>query len=97
MVDSSRVIKGSYFNLRIKDRPSDKLSFRFVVSKKVDKRATRRNRIKRISRASLRDLLKSAEEGKEITFTAKAEILDLSQKELQEQLERVFKKEKILK
>lgn len=97
MVDSPRVIKGSYFNLKIKESASNALSFRFIISKKVDKRATRRNRIKRIFRASISNLFRGEKKGKQISFIAKADVLGLSQKELQKQLEVVLKKEKILK
>ena len=58
--------------------------FGVVVSKKIDKRAVVRNRIKRLFRSTLENLNKNMESGHDILFIVKTAILDKMQKENQE-------------
>ncbi len=54
--------------------------FAFIVSTKIDKRATVRNRIKRLLRESVRLLLPNATSGFDVIFIAKtADMGDISQ------------------
>ena len=69
------------FTLRYK-KTSDSPRFAIVVSTKVDKRATQRNRIRRIISESLARLLSVARQGDYVVVVRK-NIADLSQKEVE--------------
>jgi len=70
--------------------------FAFVVSTKVDKRAIKRNLIKRRLREIIRLRLKKIRPGYDILLIAKKEILDLKYDELEKEVEMLLKKMKLL-
>ena len=71
--------------------------FGIVVSKRIDKRAVVRNRIKRIFRTMLEDLSKNMMSGHDILFIVKAGILGKTQKENQELIKQAIEKLGIIK
>lgn len=66
--------------------------FGFVVSKKIDKRAVVRNRIKRVLRSAVRDFLENGQ-GMDVIFIAKQQIIEagseIIEKEVYESLKQV--------
>ena len=66
--------------------------FGIVVSKKIDKRAVVRNRIKRLFRNTLENLNKNMEPGHDILFIVRSGILDKMQKENQELIKQAIEK-----
>jgi ribonuclease P protein component len=82
------------FTLRIKES-SGGSKFVFSISKKIDKRATKRNSIKRLFKASLNNLLKEKIE-KQLLFIIGQEAKKRSQKEIESEIEKVLIKEKII-
>lgn len=71
--------------------------FGFVVSKKIDKRASSRNRIKRQLRFCIEKNLDKIIEGVDMLFIARKEIVGANTKEISFCMEDIFKKEGFLK
>lgn len=69
------------FILKVKKNELDTNRFRIVVSKKIDKRAVGRNRIKRFFRTILVDLNKKMNKGNDLLFIVKTEILEKNKEE----------------
>lgn len=67
--------------------------FGFVVRKTVDKRATARNRIRRLFRSCIEELLPEVKQGYDMLFLLKGRILEMKREELYNELY-VFLKEK---
>ncbi len=70
--------------------------FAFVISVKIDKRATKRNLVKRRLREIIRLRLPKTKPGYDILIIAQKGILDLSYKEIEEELLSLLKKIKLL-
>jgi ribonuclease P protein component len=87
-------IKARLFNLKVGQVNDNKLIF--SVSKKVDKRATRRNKLRRLFKASLQNLLGKSSHPN-FLFIIKKEAIKIPQKEIESELEKVLKKEKLIK
>ena len=62
--------------------------FAFVVSTSVDKRATRRNRIKRLMREEVRTLLSNLKDNTDVVLTARSGQEDKVTKSVEELLRR---------
>lgn len=71
--------------------------FGIVVSKKIDKRAVVRNKIKRMFRISLLDLNKNMAPGHDILFIARAGILNKTKEENQELIKNAIEKAGLMK
>jgi len=96
---NGRIIGGWLFNFLFQKTAADFESpaFAFVVSKKIDKRATKRNRVKRLLSDAVRNFLPQIQPGIKGVFLAKKEILGKSFAEVKEEVEKVFKKENLFK
>jgi len=68
-----------------------------VINTKVDKRAVIRNKIQRRIKEIIRLKQKDFQKGFDILILTKSEIKNLDYKEIQEKLEKLFKKSGILK
>lgn len=71
--------------------------FGIVVSKKIDKRAVIRNRIKRMFRSSLEILNKNMKPGHDILFIIRGGVLDNTKEENQEIIKNAIKKAGFIK
>jgi ribonuclease P protein component len=71
--------------------------FGFLISKKVIKKATQRNRLKRRLREILREKVEEIKNGTRIVFIALPGLEKKNFKELEEIFEKLIKKSKILK
>jgi len=73
-------------------KTTEKVSrFAFVVSKKVAKRAVDRNRIKRMLRESIHNLLPSIQPGYDIIFMVKNNFADKTSKEITTRISDLFR------
>jgi ribonuclease P protein component len=88
-----KTISASYFILKIGEDKEGKRTF--SVPKRIDKRATKRNRLRRVFKASLDNLLGKSSH-RNLLFLVKKESLGIDQKEIEAQLEKILKKEKII-
>jgi len=71
--------------------------FGFVVSLKVSKRAVVRNRVKRVLRKVVLDLLEKTCSGYDVLFLTKSSIQETNETEISRQVESLFLQAKILK
>lgn len=94
---SSRQIKAKYFSLKFSQNGEEVSRFAFVVSKKVDPRATARNEMRRKVRAGIESLLDQVKEGYSFVFYPSKEALGVNSQEIQVELLEILKKEKLLK
>jgi len=72
-------------------------TFAFIVSREVDKRATKRNRVKRLLSEIVRIFLPQIRFGVKGVFLVKKEILGKNFAEIKNEVEAIFKKEELLK
>jgi ribonuclease P protein component len=84
------------FNIRVSDNGGATTKFGFVVSKKIDKRAVVRNRLKRQLSSATEKVLKNIVKGKNVVVIPKKEHREYQEKELSESLQDIFRKAKIL-
>jgi ribonuclease P protein component len=66
--------------------------FGFVISKKIDKRAAVRNRIKRLLRESVRQRLEKIPEGFDFVFVVRPNIVGKDYEEVSAEVDRVLSK-----
>ncbi len=83
----------------LKERKNGLLLNRFgiVVSKKIDKRAVIRNRIKRMFRSSLEILNKNMTPGHDILFIARPGILSKTKEENRDLIKNIIEKSGLIK
>lgn len=70
--------------------------FGFVVRKTIDKRATARNRIRRVFRACLEEILPEIPSGYDFLFLLKGSILEMKREELYNGLHTFLKEKHLL-
>lgn len=95
--DSSCFLANPQFILKKKKNKLNINRFGIVVSKKIDKRAVVRNRIKRIFRETLVDLNKIMTSGNDILLITKKDALGKTRKEIAALLEKVLEKAGVVK
>ena len=86
----------SLFTLKVKDGNLQLNRFGIIVSKRVDKRAVKRNRIKRILWTCLFETYDKLLPGHDILFIIKKKAGEKSKAEMQKETREIFKKAKIL-
>lgn len=74
----TKVFTSPYFILRIRKNDSANNKYGFLVSKRVDSRATVRNKIKRMMRKCIEEMLSEIKEGYDMLFIIKKEVLGIS-------------------
>lgn len=90
--NNSRLLTAPQFVLKEKGNNLEVSRFGIVVSKKIDKRAVVRNRLKRLFRDALSDLMKSIVPGHDILIIVKKEALRKNKKENLLEIRRVLGK-----
>jgi ribonuclease P protein component len=70
--------------------------FGFVVRKSVDKRATVRNRIRRLFRSCVEDMLTELVTGHDLLFLLKGQILVMKKDDLYNEVRSFFKQQQLL-
>ncbi|MBI2074749.1 MAG: ribonuclease P protein component [Candidatus Levybacteria bacterium] len=86
-----------FFLLRIAKNGLPINRYGFVISKKVDKRATARNKAKRALRSCIEKMLKDINSGNDMLFFIKKEVLNTPSENLCLFMQTFFKKEEFLK
>jgi len=94
-----KVLKGKLFDFLFQKSAVDFCppAFAFIVSKKIDKRATKRNRIKRLLSESVRSFLPQIKPGIKGVFLVKKEILEKNFTEIKNEVEVIFKEGNLFK
>ncbi len=88
--------RAQYFSLKVGENGLSQSRFAFVVRKSVDKRAVIRNRIKRVFRSCIEEMLGQIQEGKDMLFFLEKGIIDERHENLLEELKRIFADKKLL-
>lgn len=86
----AQVIKTPLFSLRVQSNSLESSRFGFVVSKKVDKRAVVRNRLKRVFRSCIEEKLSQIKPGNDMLFILSPTLLTISREEMKEELAKIF-------
>lgn len=84
------------FNLKIAKNNLDIPRFGFVISKKVDKRATARNSLKRKLVASIGEIFGKINGGYDLVFYPRGNAQDLPNDRIAEEVKKILSKEGIL-
>jgi ribonuclease P protein component len=91
------LIKSRYFSVLVSDSISEQPSrFAFIVSTKISKLATKRNKIRRALSASVEKLYEKITPGKNVIFLTKQGIEAVSQDVIDEEVFKVFKYNKLI-
>ncbi len=80
------------FGMLVLKREGEKTRFGVIVSKKIDKRAVTRNRIRRVILESVRLSLSSVKDGYLVVFLAKKRLVGLGLEEVGKEVIESFKK-----
>lgn len=94
---AQRSFKTPFFVLRIAENDLGYNRFGFVVSKKVDKRAVIRNKVKRMLRGEIELKFEEIKKGFDILFMLNKEIVNATKDEIGEVLYNLLKKENLLR
>jgi len=86
----SKTINSPLFTLKYLESGEKVSKFAFIISKKIDKRAVVRNKIKRQLSKSIENILEKIKTGYNFIFIARKEILGKNQKEIETEVEKIF-------
>jgi ribonuclease P protein component len=92
-----KTISSKYFALKTCPNKMPVSRFGFVVSKKIDKRATARNRLKRKMRSCVEEIFDRIEVGWDFIFYAKKEGIVAERSLVLKEINDIFKKETYLR
>lgn len=70
--------------------------FGFVVRKSVDKRATARNKIRRVFRSCIEEMLPEIKQGYDMLFLLKGQLLEMKREDLYNELHAFLKEKNLL-
>lgn len=91
--NKGRLYQAPFFGVLVFSRNDTQNSrFTFLISLKISKKATKRNRAKRLLSESVRLLLPKIKPGYDLVFLAKKNIIDKFKTEIGIEVERVFEK-----
>lgn len=91
-INSARVLSTKLFTLKFTKNSIEGSRFGFLVSKKVDMRATARNRLRRKIRGCIENGLEEIKKGFDLLFILKKEALNKESGEICSLVEEVLKK-----
>jgi len=96
-----KVFQGKLFSLLVVDQRlttnNQRPKFAFIISKKIHRRATKRNRAKRLLSEAVRIFLPQIQGGINGVFLARKSIIGKEFWEIKSEIERIFKKANLLK
>lgn len=78
-----------FFRIQVEENNLACSRFGFIVTKKIDKRAVIRNRLKRVLREAVKELLQTTK-GYDVLFIVTKNFAHVSTKEIQEIIAKVF-------
>lgn len=86
----------SLFVVKVASNTHSLPRFGFVISKAVDKRSTTRNRIRRVFRSCIEEMLPNMKEGKDMLFFLKRPLLEKTREDLYNELHSFFKEKQLV-
>ena len=90
------VFQSKSFGMSVFKRNNAASQFGFIVSTKISKKAVERNRVKRLLRQPLLELLSQIRSGFDVVFLAKKEILKTNREALSKEVKGVLKIAKLI-
>ena len=95
--EEGRLFSGFLFSFLVFDLGDDRLPrFAFVVSTKIDKRAVKRNRAKRLLKASIKFLFPRIKKGVIVVFLARKAIVGKDLASVRVETEKMFEKARLI-
>lgn len=95
-IERAKTLTSPFFILKYCENGETVSRFAFVISKKIDKRAVIRNKIKREMSKGVEKIINDIGKGYDFIFIARKQILENDQKEITSLIEEFFKKNKFL-
>lgn len=92
-----RTFKTPYFVLKAANNNLSYNRFGFMVSKRIDKKAVVRNKIKRLIRGGIEEFSKDLKEGHDMVFIAAKNAISASREEIKTAQKELFSKQGFLK
>lgn len=86
-----------YFNVKIAKNKEEISRFAFIVSKRVDRRSTARNALKRKLRSCVEEIFDSIRSGNDFIFYPKQEAIKITREQFLEEVKSFLTREKLLK
>ena len=96
-ISKNTIFSTSFFTVKIGNNKEERSRFAFIAGKGVDKRAVRRNRIKRKFRNLIEKEYNKIEPGHDFLFRIKRYALEVDREELLKSIITILKKEKLIK
>lgn len=93
--DSSSLNSSSY-RLMITKNNLPVSRFGFIINKRIDKRSTVRNRIKRLIRSCIEEMLPKIKTGYDMLFIIRKNVIDRKRITLYDEIENLFNNHKLL-
>jgi|SRR3989344_4155905 len=92
----AKTIGGIYFTCKITSNILSQSRFGFILSKRIDKRATVRNHARRVISSCIEKHLQKIKPGKDVLFIVKKSINDASRDDINKEVERILKQEALI-
>ena len=96
-ISNPKNFKSLFFNLKIGENSLGVSRFAFVVSKKIDPRATERNMLRRKVRSCIEEIFDSIRQGNDFIFYPKQEAIRITRGQFLEEVKSFLTREKLLK
>lgn len=93
---NGQMLQSSSFGIVFLKRNMGSTRFGFIVSTKISKRATARNRVKRVLKEAIRNLLPKIKEGFDVVFLVKRAILEKGGEEIKNEVGRTLSRAGII-
>lgn len=97
LLKNPRIFSDSLFTLKVSGNNKEVSRFAFVVSKKLDKRATVRNSLKRKIRSCIEQIFDNIETGQDFVFYPKQKAVEANREQILGEINKIFSKNGILK
>jgi ribonuclease P protein component len=85
-----------FFTLRVSPNEFPYSRFGFVVRKAVDKRATKRNHIRRLFRSCIEEMREEIKGGQDLLFILNGKIVEMRREDLYNEVHSFFKEKQLL-
>ncbi len=95
-LENTSRIQTVFFTLTLAKNQCTHNRYGFIASKRIDKRAVVRNRVKRRVRAAVEQMVSNVKNGYDMLFVLKVAAVGARTDFLYKEIERIFKKEKLL-
>lgn len=94
---NKKPVFSSSFSLIIGKKNINKTQFGFVVSTKISKKAVKRNKVKRLLRKIVRELLPNIKNGYQVVVLTKRSIVDKKENDLKKEFEKSLNSHGLIK